>query len=101
MNIRVVTYLSSENEYLIKELVADFSDALIARGFANDIGDQERNLKSLIIVKENVEVLDNGPDEFFASELADSLMTVIPTDEQPEEPEVDTRLIQILEDDGA
>lgn len=96
MNLRVVTYLSSENEKLIKELVADFSEVLISRGFANDIGDSNVALKSLIAVKENVEVLEVGPHEFMASELADSLLTVIPTNEQPDQEE--TTLIKVEEE---
>lgn len=81
MNLRVVTFLSYEGgQDEIKELVADFAESLVKRGFSNDVEDTSSKLKSLIVVKENIEVLEMPPEEFFESELSGSFMTVIPTD---------------------
>lgn len=80
MNLRIVSFLSSDSESDVKELVADFAEALLARGYANDVEDTSSALKSLIVVKENKEVLNGTPEEFFEEELSSALMTVIPTD---------------------
>jgi len=95
LNIRVVTYLSSEDEEEIKDFVADVCEALIRKGFANEIEDTSKSLKSIIVVKENVEVLESSPEEFFNQEFANSLLTVIPTDEKQTE---ETTLIKIEEE---
>jgi hypothetical protein len=93
MNLRIVSFLSSDSEEEVKELVADFAESLLKRGFANDVEDTSSALKSLIIVRENEEVLNGAPEEFFQEELSKALMTVIPTDvtgvhtEQPEQEE--------------
>lgn len=97
MNIRIVTFLSSDDEAEIKDLVADFCECLIAKGFANQIEDTSESLKSLIVIKENKEILETSPEVFFNEELAGALMTVIPTNEQPTETE--TNLIKIEEKD--
>jgi hypothetical protein len=82
MNLRVVTFLSYEGEEEeIKDLVADYCEILIKRGFANDPEDSSIPLKSLISVKENVEVVDITPEVFFSDQLQGSLLVVIPTDE--------------------
>ena len=60
--------------------MADFCESLLKRGFSNDVEDDSAKLKSLIIVKENVEVLEMPPEIFFHEQLADSLMTVIPSE---------------------
>ena len=99
INIRIVTFLSSDDEAEIKDIVADFCESLIKKGFANDIQDDSKSLRSVIVVKENLELIEVPPDDFFAAELADGLMTVIPTNEQPTEEE--TNLIRIEEEDGA
>lgn len=93
MNIRIVTFLSSEDETEIKDLVADVCESLIAKGFANEIENTSEPLKSLIVVKENTEIFETTPEVFFSQELLGALMTVIPTNEQPEETE--TNLIKI------
>jgi len=61
--------------------VADICESLLKRGFDNEIEDTSAQLKSLIVVKENVEVLEMPPEEFFQQELSGSLFTVIPVDE--------------------
>src|SRR6266566_9331205 len=102
MNLRVVTFLSYEgDEKEIKDLVADYCEILIARGFANDPEDSESNLKSLVVVKENLEILGMQAEVFFESELQDSLLVVIPTDEAKIVKENSDKLKEIAEDDGA
>ena len=81
MNLRVVTFLSYEGDQEeIKELVADFAESLIKRGFSNDVEDTSAQLKSLIVVKENTEVLEVEPEIFFNDQLSGGLLVVIPTD---------------------
>jgi hypothetical protein len=94
LNLRIVTFVSSEEEDVVKELVADFAEALIARGFSNDVENTDSSLKSLIAVKENLEILGGAPEVFFQEQLENALMTVIPTDstnktEEKENPEDD------------
>ena len=87
MNLRIVTFLAEDSEAEVKELVADFCEALIARGYSNDVEDTSSSLKSIVVVKDNSEIYDSSPEEFFREQLSNPLLTVIPTDTQPENPE--------------
>lgn len=91
MNLRVVTYLSYEGDGTeIEELVADFAKIVNERGFGNDLTDESNSLKSLIAVKENFELNEVPANEFFASELENSLLRVVPT----EEDKIDKELLE-------
>jgi hypothetical protein len=83
VNLRVTTYLSYEGEPKeIEDLVKDISVLLNNRGFNNDVSSNNSVLKSLIVVKENVEIPEVGANEFFAQELESSLFTVVPAFEE-------------------
>lgn len=91
MNLRVVTYLAYEGDGKeIEELVQDFVHILNERGFGNDLTDESNSLKSLIAVKENFELNEMPANEFFASELENSMLRVVPAPED----KIDTELLE-------
>jgi hypothetical protein len=87
MNLRIVTFLNYEGELQpLKDLVSDFSQSLLKRGFENDLNtDDDTVLKSLILVKENREMVEMGANEYLASEMENAFLKVVPVLEPPEE----------------
>jgi len=90
MNIRIVTYISTDNYEDVQELVAEITNLVNKHHYNNDASSSDNTLKSLIVVKENKEVREMGANEFFAAELNDSLFTVIPAFED----EIDDSLLE-------
>lgn len=85
MNLRITTFLNFEGELSkLEPILNAISESVIANGFANEIDDDNKIVRSMIVVKENEEIYDVGKDEFFTYELANSLMTVLPTNEELE-----------------
>ena len=92
MNIRIVTHINYEGDLAgIQEIVSDFAEALVARGFDNDVlGGSGAPVKSIIIVKENKELSDGTVtlEEFWAMEIADQVLSALPAkDPEDETPE--------------
>lgn len=90
MNLRIVTHINYEGDLVgIQEIVADFCEVLVARGFANEILAGDSAIKSIVIVKENKELADGSVslEEFWANEIADQVLSALPAkdDEQGEE----------------
>jgi hypothetical protein len=83
MNIRIVTHINYEGDLAgIQEIVADFCEALVSRGFANDLTGQGSPVNSIVIVKENRELADGTVtlDEFWAEEIADQVLSALPAE---------------------
>lgn len=79
INFRIITYISYDGDGKeIQELVGDIAEAVNKHGFNNDVSNSDNPLKSFIIVKENTEMLEQGANEFMASELEGSLLKVVP-----------------------
>lgn len=89
MNIRIVTHINYEGDLAgIQEIVSDFAEALVARGYDNEVLSGNSPVKSIIIVKENRELSDGVVtlEEFWANEIADQVLSALPAkDEQGEE----------------
>ena len=88
MNIRIVTHIIYEGDLAgIQEIVSDFAEALCARGFDNEVLGDKSPVKSIIIVKENKELSDGAVtlEEFWQTEIADQILSALPTKEEGEE----------------
>lgn len=82
MNIRIVTHINYEGDLAgIQEIVSDFAEALVARGFDNEVLGDKSPVKSIIIVKENKELSDGKCtlEEFWQYEIADQILSALPT----------------------
>jgi len=81
LNVRITTHLSYEGDLKgLEEIVGDFCDALVKRGYSNDIEDESSNMKSFVIVKENVELSEISGDEFWHNEIDGAVFTAVPAD---------------------
>jgi hypothetical protein len=88
MNIRIVTHINYEGDLAgIQEIVSDFCEVLVARGFDNEVMSGNAPVKSIVIVKENKELSDGSVtlEEFWAEEIANQVLSALPAkDDEPE-----------------
>lgn len=88
MNIRIVTHINYEGDLEgIQEIVSDFAECLVARGFDNDVLSGNSPVKSIIIVKENKALSDGSVtlEEFWAEEIAGQVLSALPAKDDPPE----------------
>lgn len=93
MNIRITTHINYEGDLAgIQEIVSDFCEALVARGYGNELESEKSVVTSMIIVKENKELADGSVtlEEFWATEIADQVLSALPA----EEPETERSEVQ-------
>jgi hypothetical protein len=87
MNLRIVTHINYEGDLAgIQEIVSDFCEVLVARGFDNEILTGASPVKSIVIVKENKELADGSVtlEEFWATEIADQVLSALPAKDNEE-----------------
>jgi hypothetical protein len=90
MNLRIVTHINYEGDLAgIQEIVSDFADALVARGYDNEVFSGDSPVKSIIIVKENKELSDGSVtlEEFWAQEIANQVLSALPAKDDNQEGE--------------
>lgn len=87
MNIRITTHINYEGDLAgIQEIVSDFAECLVARGYENDILSGDTPVRSIIIVKENKELSDGSVtlEEFWAQEIAGQVLSALPAKDDEE-----------------
>jgi hypothetical protein len=81
VNIRIVSHINYEGDLVgLQDIVADFCEVLVNRGFSNDVLEGDAVVKSIIIVKENKELSEGAVtlEEFWAEEIADQIFSALP-----------------------
>lgn len=93
MNVRVTTFLAYEGEdgSELQEIVGDFCESLVARGYGNILGEDEKTIKSMVLIHENVEIAELGADQFFSDYLQGAIFQAFPAEEYIEGENEDAR----------
>lgn len=92
MNIRIVTHINYEGDLAgIQEIVADFCEALVARGYGNSLESEKSTVNSIIIAKENKELSEGAVtlEEFWAEEMQDQILSALPAEDVENDAQLD------------